>query len=205
MLRAVEQLAGYPVPASALEKLILPARVADYQPAMLDELTSGGEVSWTGAGALAVDDGWVSLAPASIAPAVLPEPLPLDSFGELHRRILTELAGENALFFRGLMSRLDEQGVEATPERVLDALWELLWAGHLTNDTLAPMRCAARRGEDRASREAADAAGKIRLTAALRSVARRRTVADHGPSRACRRALVPGPSPRDGPRDAAGE
>ena len=140
VLRAVEQLAGYPVPASALEKLILPARVADYQPAMLDELTAGGEVSWTGAGALAVDDGWVSLAPASIAPAVLPEALPVDSFGELHRSILSELAGENALFFRGLMARLDERGVEATPERALDALWELLWAGHLTNDTLAPMR-----------------------------------------------------------------
>jgi ATP-dependent Lhr-like helicase len=140
VLRAVEQLAGYPVPASALEKLILPARVADYQPAMLDELTSGGEVSWTGAGALAVDDGWVSLAPAAIAPAVLPEPLPVDGFGELHRSILTELAGENALFFRGLMVRLDERDVEAVPDRVLDALWELLWAGHLTNDTLAPMR-----------------------------------------------------------------
>jgi ATP-dependent Lhr-like helicase len=140
VLRAVEQLAGYPVPASALERLILPARVADYQPAMLDELTLGGEVSWTGAGALAVDDGWVALAPASIAPAVLPEPLPIDSFGELHRTILTELAGENALFFRGLMSRLDEREVDASPERVLDALWELLWAGHLTNDTLAPMR-----------------------------------------------------------------
>jgi ATP-dependent Lhr-like helicase len=140
VLRAVEQLAGYPVPASALERLILPARVADYQPAMLDELTSGGEVSWTGAGALAVDDGWVALAPAAIAPAVLPEPLPVDGFGELHRRILSELAGENALFFRGLLARLDEQGVETTPERALDALWELLWAGQLTNDTLAPLR-----------------------------------------------------------------
>jgi ATP-dependent Lhr-like helicase len=141
VLRAVEQLAGYPVPASALERLILPARVADYQPAMLDELTAGGEVSWTGAGALAVDDGWVALAPASIAPAVLPDPLPLDSFGPLHRAILAELAGENALFFRGLMSRLDEQALEeTTSDRVLDALWELLWAGHLTNDTLAPLR-----------------------------------------------------------------
>ena len=141
VLRAVEQLAGYPVPASALERLILPARVADYQPAMLDELTAGGEVSWTGAGALAVDDGWVALAPASIAPAVLPDPLPLDSFGPLHRAILAELAGENALFFRGLMSRLDEQALEdTTSDRVLDALWELLWAGHLTNDTLTPLR-----------------------------------------------------------------
>jgi len=141
VLRAVEQLAGYPVPASALERLILPARVADYQPAMLDELTASGEVSWTGAGALAVDDGWVSLAPTSIAPAVLPEPLPVDGFGPLHQTILAELAGENALFFRGLMARLDEPGMETgAPERVLDALWELLWAGHLTNDTLAPLR-----------------------------------------------------------------
>ena len=141
VLRAVEQLAGYPVPASALERLILPARVADYQPAMLDELTASGEVSWTGAGALAVDDGWVALAPAAIAPAVLPEPLPLDGFGALHRAILHELAGENALFFRGLMSRLDEQDIDdTTPERVLEAVWELLWAGHLTNDTLAPLR-----------------------------------------------------------------
>jgi ATP-dependent Lhr-like helicase len=87
-----------------------------------------------------VDDGWVALAPAAIAPAVLPEPLPVDGFGELHRRILSELAGENALFFRGLLARLDEQGVETTPERALDALWELLWAGQLTNDTLAPLR-----------------------------------------------------------------
>ena len=130
------------VPASALERLILPARVADYQPAMLDELTASGEVSWTGAGALAVDDGWVSLAPTSIAPAVLPEPLPVDGFGALHQQILAELAGENALFFRGLMARLDDEpGMETgAPERVLDALWELLWAGHLTNDTLAPLR-----------------------------------------------------------------
>jgi ATP-dependent Lhr-like helicase len=140
VLRAVEQLAGYPVPASALERLILPARVADYQPAMLDELTSGGEVAWTGAGALAVDDGWVALAPAAIAPAVLPEPLPVDGFGPLHRAILEELAHENALFFRGLMTRLGQSGVEAEPTAVLDALWDLLWAGQLTNDTLAPMR-----------------------------------------------------------------
>ncbi|WP_034268953.1 DEAD/DEAH box helicase [Actinospica robiniae] len=140
VLRAVEQLAGYPVPASALERLILPARVADYQPAMLDELTSGGEVAWTGTGALAVDDGWVSLAPAAIAPAVLPEPLPVDGFGPLHRAVLEELAHENALFFRGLMTRLGQSGVEAEPTAVLDALWDLLWAGHLTNDTLAPMR-----------------------------------------------------------------
>ena len=72
VLRAVEQLAGVPVPASALESLILPARVADYAPTMLDELTLAGEVVWTGAGALAGNDGWVVLAPAEVAPLLLP-------------------------------------------------------------------------------------------------------------------------------------
>lgn len=46
LARAIEQLQGAPVPASALEKLILPGRVTDYTPAMLDELTTTGEVVW---------------------------------------------------------------------------------------------------------------------------------------------------------------
>jgi ATP-dependent Lhr-like helicase len=50
LARAIEQLQGASVPASALEKLVLPSRVADYTPAMLDELTSAGEVVWAGAG-----------------------------------------------------------------------------------------------------------------------------------------------------------
>ena len=63
LLRAVEQLAGAVLPASALESLILPARVPGYTPAMLDELTTAGEVLWTGHGSLAGDDGWVAPAP----------------------------------------------------------------------------------------------------------------------------------------------
>ena len=42
LVRAVEQLQGAPVPASALEKLVLPSRVAGYAPPMLDELTATG-------------------------------------------------------------------------------------------------------------------------------------------------------------------
>ncbi len=44
-----EQIAGVPLPASALEPLILAPRVRDYSPAMLDELTSNGEIVWSGA------------------------------------------------------------------------------------------------------------------------------------------------------------
>jgi ATP-dependent Lhr-like helicase len=112
VLRAVEQMAGVPVPASALERLILPSRVSDYQPAMLDELTSSGEVVWAGAGALAVDDGWVALAPAAIAPLILPEPVaPIDLGSEPYRSILAALDGDAALFFRALASQVS--GVEA--------------------------------------------------------------------------------------------
>ncbi|MDQ4113460.1 MAG: DEAD/DEAH box helicase, partial [Actinomycetota bacterium] len=67
VLSVVDQLAGCPVPASALESLILPARVVDYEPAFLDELTSGGEVLWAGHGTLPGTDGWVSLHPADTA------------------------------------------------------------------------------------------------------------------------------------------
>ena len=59
----VEQLAGAPLPASALESLILPARLPGYTPALLDELTAAGEVTWTGCGPLAGVDGWLALAP----------------------------------------------------------------------------------------------------------------------------------------------
>src|SRR5690606_5825517 len=60
LARAVEQLAGAVLPASALETLVLPARIDDYTPAMLDELTSAGEVVWAGHGPLAARDGLVS-------------------------------------------------------------------------------------------------------------------------------------------------
>src|SRR5204863_366427 len=71
---AIEQLQGLPLPASAWERLILPARVADYTPAYLDELCAAGEVVWAGAGTIGGDDGWVALAFADTAPLLLPAP-----------------------------------------------------------------------------------------------------------------------------------
>lgn len=76
LVRAIEQLQGASVPASALEKLVLPSRVSGYAPALLDELTAAGEVLWAGAGALPGKDGWVSLYLADAAPLLLPDPHP---------------------------------------------------------------------------------------------------------------------------------
>ncbi|MEX3648095.1 crosslink repair DNA glycosylase YcaQ family protein, partial [Mycolicibacterium porcinum] len=56
----IEQLAGVPIPASAVESLVFGQRVRDYQPAMLDELLASGEVMWSGAGQIGGSDGWVA-------------------------------------------------------------------------------------------------------------------------------------------------
>ena len=142
VLRVVEQLAGAVVPASALERLILPSRVADYSPTMLDELTSSGEVVWAGAGALAGDDGWVTLCPAELAPLLLPEPSEALDLAPVHHAILEALGEDSALFLRGIVARVctPERAEEFSSADVLSGLWDLLWAGHVTNDTLAPLR-----------------------------------------------------------------
>ncbi len=72
LVRAVEQLQGAIVPASALETLVLPSRVPGYTPALLDELTASGEVLWAGQGSLPGNDGWVSLQLADSADLLLP-------------------------------------------------------------------------------------------------------------------------------------
>lgn len=140
LVRAVEQLQGAPVPASALEKLVLPSRVGGYTPALLDELTTTGEVLWAGAGALPGKDGWVSLHLADSAPLLLPQPLPLE-LTALHESLLTALAPGYGLFFRQLADQVRATThPEATDSHLADALWDLAWSGRLTNDTLAPLR-----------------------------------------------------------------
>ncbi|MGW4162273.1 ATP-dependent helicase [Streptomyces sp. NPDC004788] len=140
LARAIEQLQGAPVPASALEKLILPSRVRDYAPGMLDELTTTGEVVWAGAGALPGKDGWISLYLADAAPLLLPPPHPLELTG-LHESVLTTLSGGYGLFFRQIADQVRATThPDATDPQLADALWDLAWSGRLTNDTLAPLR-----------------------------------------------------------------
>jgi ATP-dependent Lhr-like helicase len=131
----IDQLAGVHVPASAWESLILPQRVTGYSPAMLDELTATGEVLWSGAGALPGNDGWVALHLAETAHLTLPlvaEHQP----DELQREVLLALGGGGAFFF----PQLAEATGAADDKSLVAALWELVWAGLITNDTLAPLR-----------------------------------------------------------------
>ena len=154
VLAVVEQLAGAPLPASALESLVLPARLPGYTPALLDELTAAGEVTWTGCGTLAGSDGWLAVAPTDVADLLLPEPEPDVAETPLHRAVLAALGrpdldappvGGGALFFRELADRagrvlIDAGESAAGDDAVVTAVWDLVWAGLLTGDTLGPMR-----------------------------------------------------------------
>ena len=141
VLEAVERLAGAPVPASALETLVLPGRVPGYGPGLLDELTSAGEVVWAGAGSVGSGDGWVVLVPAESAPLLLPEPGEL-SMTPLHGAVLTALGGGGGMFFRMLSDRVAAvlDGHPADDADLVAAIWDLAWAGLVSNDTLAPLR-----------------------------------------------------------------
>ncbi|WP_189336778.1 Lhr family helicase [Actinoplanes ianthinogenes] len=132
----IEQVQGVAVPASAWERLVLPARVADFTPPQLDELCASGEVLWAGSGSIAGGDGWVTLAYADSAPLLLPPPDEEFALTPAHQAVLDALDGGQALFFRSLSDRIG-----ATDDTELAAVvWDLVWAGHLTNDTFAPLR-----------------------------------------------------------------
>jgi ATP-dependent Lhr-like helicase len=135
LYRIVEQLQGTALPASALEKLILPARLADYSPEHLNELMVAGEIGWAGAGALPGKDGWISLHLAENAHLLRPEPVP-PALTPVHAELLAALAGGYGLLYRQLADRLPDTADSALTE----ALWDLVWAGYVTNDSLAPLR-----------------------------------------------------------------
>jgi ATP-dependent Lhr-like helicase len=137
LAEVVDQLAGVPIPASVLERDVLPARIPGYQPRLLDELGALGEVAWLGRGSLGRDDGRVVLYRPGreilrdLAAGEVETPA-----GDLHDRLRERLRGRGASFYRELAS-----AAGPVAERVaLDALWDLVWAGEVTNDTFAPLR-----------------------------------------------------------------
>jgi ATP-dependent helicase Lhr and Lhr-like helicase len=143
VLRTVEQLSGAILPASALESVVLPARVSDYSPALLDELMSSGEVVWQGHGSLAGDDAWVSLHVAETAGLTLHDPPDLEPGDDLPRATLSVLDGGGAMFFTALADTVRgsvEDDTVWSDGEIVEAVWDLVWRGAVTGDTLAPVR-----------------------------------------------------------------
>ncbi len=139
LLDAIEVLQGASLLASDLEREILPARVAGYQPGDLDTLMSAGEVVWTGVEQVGEHDGRLALYLTEALPLLAPpseglaEPSPLS---EVARQIEDFLANNGASFFPEIRAAC---GGGFSGE-ILDALWELVWRGDVTNDTFHTVR-----------------------------------------------------------------
>jgi ATP-dependent Lhr-like helicase len=169
------------LPFGELERVILPARIADYHPRMLDELGAAGELVWIGAGALGMRDGRVILLRRDRALALAPEPTEIPNRSAVHDAILEQLATAGASFLVAIetaaaphvghppprevagnhagddavASRRDlgtariarshptSSGSSTVRTAVTEALWDLVWAGLITNDTFAPLRSLA--------------------------------------------------------------
>jgi ATP-dependent Lhr-like helicase len=182
LLDVVEQLQGLALPASCLERDILPARLPDYQPGGLDELCAAGEVVWKGCGKLGTRDGRISLYVAedferlgSTQNAAVDEEVVED---ELTQKIREFLKTQGAVFFSAIQS-----AVGGFRNDVFDTLWRLVWNGEVTNDTLSPVRSLLRsNGSSTGSRSSRSAGAGQRRSSARRS----------GRMRSQRSVLLPG-------------
>ncbi|HEY3929940.1 MAG TPA: crosslink repair DNA glycosylase YcaQ family protein [Candidatus Koribacter sp.] len=151
ILDAVELLQGVALPASVLEREILPARVREYRRGDLDALVAAGEVIWVGVERLGRRDGRIALYTAQNFARLLPplELRPPANLSELAKRLLDFLRMQGASFFPALQQASGGGFFQET----LDALWELVWAGLVTNDTLQPLRALVSGGDGKRSEE----------------------------------------------------
>ena len=130
-------LSGTALVASTIETDVLPVRVAGFRPSMLDELCTAGEVIWVGAGALGARDGRIRLCFADQLPLLAPgweEREPAE--GALQDAIRTLFAEQGASFW----GQIRAAAPGAQDQELLAALWDLVWAGEVTNDSMAPLR-----------------------------------------------------------------
>ncbi|CAN5581188.1 ATP-dependent helicase [soil metagenome] len=136
LLDAIIQLEGAPLTASILETEIFPARVPGYERGDLDALLTSGQIVWAGVEPIGERDGRVALYLAEhegwLTPTLQNTHI---AEGDLPARIRAELEGSGALFFVDLVRRT---GAFAT--YVEHALYDLLWAGEISNDTFDPIR-----------------------------------------------------------------
>jgi ATP-dependent helicase Lhr and Lhr-like helicase len=157
ILDVVDSLQGAALPASALEREILPARIEGYRPADLDSLAAAGEVVWCGLEPLGDRDGRIALYLTDHLqrlwrPSLEPGALGLSP---LEAKIVEHLKAVGACFFPALQDGLGG----GFPGDTVAALWGLVWKGLVTNDTFHALRAFVAREEREERRR-----GRLRRT-----------------------------------------
>ena len=135
LLEVIETLQGYPMAASIFESEILSARIDDYKPSDLDTLSAAGEIVWAGLEPLGEKDGRIALYLTDHLPLLYTPPVETPD-----SPILDYLRSHGASFFDDIQS-----AVGGFPNETVDALWDLVWRGAVTNDTFQALRAFTRR------------------------------------------------------------
>jgi ATP-dependent Lhr-like helicase len=151
LLDVIENLQGAPLPASILETEILPARLVGYKPSDLDILIAAGEVVWVGLEPIGERDGRIGLYLAEKLPELwnAGNTNQASALSERAEKILAYLRVRGASFFQEL-----HDGVGGGyPGETLDALWEMVWRGFVTNDGMAPLRAYCERPAESARKQ----------------------------------------------------
>jgi len=129
-------LQGLPLPVDVWEKDVLPRRTGAYSPGWLDQLCAAGELVWIGAGALGRRSGRVALYFREDVALLGPPAGRGETPGEPAHEAIRARLRDGACFFTDLL--VDVSGI--TTEELQEALWDLVWAGEVTNDAFAPLR-----------------------------------------------------------------
>ena len=155
---AVAQLEGVPLSWRNLVGHVLPARVPGFRVEMLDRLAAAGEMLWVGDGRLGSRDGRVAIyrrerfrvlargSGTSEPPEEWPAAAP-------HGAVLDRLAARGACFTFDLVGGVVGDGDWGETE-VEAAIWDLVWAGRITNDTFLPLASLGKRKRSAAARPA---------------------------------------------------
>jgi ATP-dependent Lhr-like helicase len=135
LLDTIELLQGYPMVASIFESEILSARIDEYRPTDLDTLSAAGEIVWTGVEPLGGKDGRIAIYLTDQFRSAAAQP-PLS---DLETRIVTFLRDNGASFFAQIQA-----AIGGFTNELVDAIWDLVWQGMITNDTFHALRAFTR-------------------------------------------------------------
>lgn len=151
LLEVVESLQGFPMASSIFESDVLAARLVDYKPSDLDTLSAAGEIVWVGVEPLGERDGRIALYLTDHLPLLHVPAAQVDS------AILDYLRTQGASFFHQIQT-----AVGGFPAEVIDALWDLVWKGLVTNDTFHALRAFTRASKGKSSQSRASSRGGFR-------------------------------------------
>ncbi|MEL7447812.1 MAG: DEAD/DEAH box helicase [Pseudomonadota bacterium] len=206
LLEAIASLQDLPVPWSLLSTVILPARVPGFRVEQLDVLAAAGALVWLGRGSSGARDGRVSLYLRTQVRELMTVDLDYKPPTDLHAAVLDRLKGSGASFLMEIQDTVRAQVQDYSNKDLNAAIWDLVWAGQITNDTFGPLNDLGRKAPRRGRRRGGNmlAGGRWSLVSALvpqdseptvQTVARTRLLLDRYGivSRQCTRAEdIPG-------------